>query len=49
MQHFCNSWQVRNLVVMVLRLNKSFKLAEHMVSLLTRLRRPSANFRPFLH
>jgi len=28
MQSFCNSWRVRNLLVMVLRLNKSLKLAE---------------------
>jgi len=45
MQCFCNSWRVRNLHVMVLRLNK---LAEGIVSLHTRLLRPSANFRPFL-
>jgi len=44
MQHFCNSWRVRNLLVMVLRLNK---LAESIVSLHTRLLRPSTNFRPF--
>jgi hypothetical protein len=45
MQCFCNSWRVRNLLVMVLRLNK---LAESIVSLHTRLLRPSTNFRPFL-
>ena len=28
MQCFCKSWHVRNLLVMVLMLNKSFKLAE---------------------
>ena len=45
----CSSWHVRNLLVMVLRLNKSVKLAESIVSLHTRLLRPSTNFRPFLH
>jgi len=45
MQRFCNSWRVRNLLVMVLRLNK---LAESIVSLHTRLLGPSTNFRPFL-
>jgi len=30
---FCNSWRVRNLLVMVLRVNKSLKLAESIVSL----------------
>jgi len=34
---------------MVLRLNKSLKLAESIVRLHTRLLRPSTNFRPFLH
>jgi len=33
MQHFCNSWHVRNLLVMVLRLSISLKLAESIVSL----------------
>jgi len=33
MQRFCNTWRVRNLLVMVLRLNKSLKLAESIVSL----------------
>jgi len=33
MQHFCNSWRVRNLLVMVLRVNQSLKLAESIVSL----------------
>ena len=28
LQCFCNSWRVRNLLVMVLRLSKSLKLAE---------------------
>jgi len=32
MQHFCNSWCVRNLLVMVLRLNKSLRLAESIIS-----------------
>jgi len=45
MQHFCNSWRVRNLLVMVLRLNK---LAENIVGLHTRLLRPGTNFCPFL-
>ena len=49
MQHFCNSWHARNLLVMVLRLNKSVKLAESIVSLHTRLLRPSTNFCHFLH
>jgi len=35
MQCFCNSWCVRNLLVIVLRLNKSLKLAESIVSLYT--------------
>ena len=43
MQRFCNSWRVRNLLVMVLRLNM---LAESIVSLHTRLLRPRTNFRP---
>jgi len=33
MQRFCNSWHVRNLLVMVLTLNKCLKLAESIVSL----------------
>jgi len=33
MQRFCNSWCVRILFVMVLRLNKSLKLAESIMSL----------------
>ena len=33
MQCFCNSWHVRNLLVMVLKLNKSLKLAESIRSL----------------
>jgi len=33
MQRFCNSWHVRNLLAMVLRLNKSLKLAESIMSL----------------
>jgi len=45
MQRFCNSWRVRNLLVMVLRLKT---LAESIVSLHTRLLRPSTNIRPFL-
>ena len=45
MQHFGNSWRVRNLLVMVLRLNQ---LAESIVSFHTSLLRPSTNFRPFL-
>ena len=45
MQRFCNSWRVKNLLVMVLRLNKS---AERIVSLHTRLLKPSTNFRPML-
>jgi len=49
MQCFYNYWRVTNLLVMVLRLNKSIKFAESIVSLHTRLLRPSTNFRPFLH
>jgi len=45
MQHFYNSWHVRNLLVMELRLNK---LAESILSLHTRLIKPCTNFRPFL-
>ena len=45
MQRFGNSWRVRNLLLMVLRLNK---LAESIVSLHTRLLWPSTNVRPFL-
>ena len=45
MQGFCNSWRVRNLLVIVLRLNK---LAESIMTLHTRLLRPGTNFRPFL-
>jgi len=45
MQCFCNSWRVRNLLVMVLRLDK---LAESIVSLHMRLLRPGTNFHPFL-
>jgi len=33
MQCFCNSWRVRNLIVMVLRVNKSLRLAESIVRL----------------
>jgi len=40
MHRFCNSWPVRILLVMVLRLNK---LAESIVSLHTRLLRPSVS------
>ena len=32
MQQFCNSWHVRYLLVMTLRLNKFLKLAESIVS-----------------
>jgi len=45
MQRFCNSWCVRNLLVIELRLNK---LAESILSLHTRLLRPSTNFCLFL-
>jgi hypothetical protein len=45
MQHFCNSWRVRNLLVMVLRVKK---IAESIESLHTRLLRPSTKFRLFL-
>ena len=45
MQRLYNSRRVRNLLVMVLRLNK---LAESIVSLHTRLLRPSTNYRPIL-
>jgi len=33
MQHFCNSWHGRNVLVMVSRIDKSLKLAENIVSL----------------
>jgi len=33
MQRYCNSWRVRNLIVMVLRINESLTLAESIVSL----------------
>jgi len=45
MQHFCNSWCVRNLLVMVLRLNK---LAKSILRLHMRLLRLSTNFLPYL-
>ena len=45
MQRFSNCWRVRNLLVMMLRLNQ---LAYSIMSLHTRLLRPSTNFRPFL-
>jgi hypothetical protein len=45
MQRFCNSLRVTNVLVIVLRLNK---LAKHIVSLHTRLLRPSTNVCPFL-
>jgi len=45
MQHFCNSWRVRILLVIVLRLNR---WAESIVSLHTRLLRPSTHFCHFL-
>jgi hypothetical protein len=48
MQHFFNSWRVRNLIVMALKLNKSLKLAETIVSINTRLLRPNTNYRPVL-
>jgi hypothetical protein len=44
MQRDCNSWCVRNLLVMVVRL---IKLAESIMSLHTRLLQSSTNFRPF--
>jgi len=49
MQPFCNSWSIRNLLVMLLRLNKSVKLAKSIVSLRTRLFRPCTTFHHFLH
>jgi hypothetical protein len=45
MQRLCNSWCVRNLLLMMLRLNK---LGESIVSLHTRLHTPSTDFRRFL-
>jgi hypothetical protein len=42
---FCNSWSVRNRLVMVLMLNK---FAESIVSLHTRLLKPCTNLHPFL-
>ena len=45
MQRFCNSWCVRNLLVMMLRLNK---FAESIVRSHMRLLRPGTNFRPVL-
>jgi len=35
MQHYCNSWRVKHILAMVLRLNKSLKLAESIMSLHT--------------
>jgi hypothetical protein len=45
MQRFRNSWHVRNLLVIVLRINK---LAASIVSIHTRLLRPSTKFHPLL-
>jgi len=45
MQHYSNSWHLRNLLVMVLMLNK---LAESMGSLHTTLLRRGTNFNPCL-
>jgi len=45
MQRVYISWRVRNLLVIVLMLNM---LAQSIVSLHTRLLRPSPNFHPFL-
>jgi len=45
MQRFCNSWHVRNILVMMLRLNT---LAESILSLHTRLLRLGSYMRPFL-
>jgi len=48
MQCFCNSWRVRNLLVFVLRLNKSLRLAESIVSLYPRgCSGPAPTFIPF--
>jgi len=44
MQRFCNSWSVRNLLGMVLRINE---LDESIMSLHMRLLRPGTNFGPF--
>jgi len=48
MQCFCNSWRVRNLLWMVLRLNNSLRLAENIVSFHARQLRPSINDRPWI-
>jgi hypothetical protein len=45
MQRFCDSLRVRNVLVIVLRLNK---LAKRIVTLHTRLLRPSTNVCPCL-
>ena len=45
MQHFCNSWRVRNLHVMALRHHES---TERIVSLHTRQLRPATNVGPIL-
>jgi hypothetical protein len=45
MQRFVNSRRARNLLVIVLSLNK---LAESIISLHPRLLRPRTNFRPFV-
>jgi hypothetical protein len=45
MQHFCNPWHVRILLVIVVMLNK---VAESIVSYHTRLIRPSTKLGPFL-
>jgi hypothetical protein len=47
MQYFGKSWHVRNLLVMVLRLNKSLKLAENIVTLQTRRLRIMSYIGPF--
>ena len=49
MQHFCNSWRVWNLLVMVLKLNKPLKLAESIISFHNRLLMPSTTSLPFLY
>jgi len=48
MQRSCNARCVRNLLGMLLQLNESLKLAESIITLHTRLLRPSTNFRTVL-
>ena len=48
MHYFCNSWHVRNLLVMMLRFNKSLHWAESIVNVYTGLLRRSTDLHPFV-